>query len=143
MRTVGRAGHLYARRTLDYEDDTHRRGFKFMVQVTDSVGVRLRELVVISSEMEITILVTEVIVIMLTEMVMMINVIVMLIMKVLMKMNVISVMTMKMKMMMKIIIVFMMLVIIPVVMIEPINKVLTFFIDDISVIDNDTDIHYL
>lgn len=137
MRTVGRAGHLYARRTLDYEDDTHRRGFKFMVQVTDSVGVRQRELVVISFEMVITILITEVIVIMLTEMVMNINVIVMLITKVLMMMNVISVMTMKMKMMMKIIIIFMMLVIIPVVMIEPITtSVLTFFIDD------NTDIRY-
>ncbi|XP_071534244.1 putative neural-cadherin 2 [Panulirus ornatus] len=35
MRTAGYVGQLYALKTLDYEDDTHRRGFKFMVQVTD------------------------------------------------------------------------------------------------------------
>ncbi|XP_069982972.1 putative neural-cadherin 2 isoform X4 [Penaeus vannamei] len=35
IRSVGAAGQIYARRTLDYEDETHRRGFKFMVQVTD------------------------------------------------------------------------------------------------------------
>nr|XP_045604889.1 putative neural-cadherin 2 [Procambarus clarkii] len=31
----GGAGQLYATRTLDYEDETHRRGFRFLVQVTD------------------------------------------------------------------------------------------------------------
>ncbi|XP_063879939.1 putative neural-cadherin 2 isoform X2 [Scylla paramamosain] len=35
MRSVGAVGQLYATKTLDYENDTHRRGFKFMVQVTD------------------------------------------------------------------------------------------------------------
>ncbi|XP_047498496.1 putative neural-cadherin 2 [Penaeus chinensis] len=35
VRAEGAVGHLYARQTLDYEDDTHRRGFKFMIQVTD------------------------------------------------------------------------------------------------------------
>ncbi|XP_071536735.1 putative neural-cadherin 2 isoform X2 [Panulirus ornatus] len=35
MRSVGTVGQLYALQTLDYEVDTHRRGFKFMVQVTD------------------------------------------------------------------------------------------------------------
>ncbi|XP_066984935.1 putative neural-cadherin 2 [Macrobrachium rosenbergii] len=59
IRSTGASGQLYALRTLDYEDDTHRQGFKFMVQVTDQgeggwvdprhqdtawVGVRLRDL---------------------------------------------------------------------------------------------------
>ncbi|KAK4290981.1 hypothetical protein Pmani_036157, partial [Petrolisthes manimaculis] len=35
MRSVGTVGQLYATRSLDYENETHRRGFKFMVQVTD------------------------------------------------------------------------------------------------------------
>nr|XP_045586246.1 neural-cadherin-like [Procambarus clarkii] len=35
MRSVGMVGQLYATKTLDYENETHRRGFKFMVQVTD------------------------------------------------------------------------------------------------------------
>ncbi|XP_042879004.1 neural-cadherin-like, partial [Penaeus japonicus] len=35
IRSVGAAGQIYARKTLDFEDETHRRGFKFMVQVTD------------------------------------------------------------------------------------------------------------
>ncbi|XP_069945504.1 putative neural-cadherin 2 isoform X2 [Cherax quadricarinatus] len=35
MRSVGVMGQLYAIKTLDYENETHRRGFKFMVQVTD------------------------------------------------------------------------------------------------------------
>ncbi|XP_069157547.1 putative neural-cadherin 2 isoform X1 [Procambarus clarkii] len=35
VRTVGAEGQLFARQTLDYEDETHRRGFRFMVQVTD------------------------------------------------------------------------------------------------------------
>ncbi|XP_064095252.1 LOW QUALITY PROTEIN: putative neural-cadherin 2 [Macrobrachium nipponense] len=35
MRTQGTAGELYAIKTLDYEDPEHRRGFRFMVQVTD------------------------------------------------------------------------------------------------------------
>ncbi|XP_071534252.1 neural-cadherin-like [Panulirus ornatus] len=35
MRSVGATGQLYATRTLDFENETHRRGFKFMVQVTD------------------------------------------------------------------------------------------------------------
>ncbi|ROT70200.1 DN cadherin-like protein [Penaeus vannamei] len=35
LRTEGTVGHLYARQVLDFEDDTHRRGFKFMIQVTD------------------------------------------------------------------------------------------------------------
>nr|XP_045603729.1 putative neural-cadherin 2 isoform X2 [Procambarus clarkii]XP_045603730.1 putative neural-cadherin 2 isoform X2 [Procambarus clarkii] len=35
MRTEGTSGHLYAGRTLDYEDAAQRRGFRFMVQVTD------------------------------------------------------------------------------------------------------------
>ncbi|XP_068213121.1 putative neural-cadherin 2 [Palaemon carinicauda] len=35
VRSVGPLGHLYARQTLDFEDETHRRGFKFMIQVTD------------------------------------------------------------------------------------------------------------
>ncbi|XP_064098213.1 neural-cadherin-like [Macrobrachium nipponense] len=59
IRSTGASGQLYALRALDYEDDTHRQGFKFMVQVTDRgeggwvdprhqdtawVGVRLRDL---------------------------------------------------------------------------------------------------
>ncbi|XP_064116623.1 putative neural-cadherin 2 [Macrobrachium nipponense] len=59
IRSTGASGQLYALRTLDYEDDTHRQGFKFMVQVTDRgeggfvdprhqdtawVGVKLRDL---------------------------------------------------------------------------------------------------
>ncbi|XP_069978400.1 LOW QUALITY PROTEIN: neural-cadherin, partial [Penaeus vannamei] len=35
IRTVATCGELYAVKTLDYEDASHRRGFKFMVQVTD------------------------------------------------------------------------------------------------------------
>ncbi|CAL4064457.1 unnamed protein product, partial [Meganyctiphanes norvegica] len=35
MRSEGSAGLLYATQTLDYEDPNHRRGFRFMVQVTD------------------------------------------------------------------------------------------------------------
>ncbi|XP_066957970.1 putative neural-cadherin 2 isoform X2 [Macrobrachium rosenbergii] len=35
VRTHGTVGQLYANRTLDYEDPAHRRGFRFMVQVTD------------------------------------------------------------------------------------------------------------
>ncbi|KAG0718543.1 Neural-cadherin [Chionoecetes opilio] len=35
MRSVGAMGQLYAIKTLDYENETHRRGFKFMVEVTD------------------------------------------------------------------------------------------------------------
>ena len=38
VRTVGTAGHLHALRTLDYEDEAQRRGFRFMVQVTDRVS---------------------------------------------------------------------------------------------------------
>ena len=38
VRSVGAVGELYALQTLDYEDETHRRGFKFMVQVTDRVS---------------------------------------------------------------------------------------------------------
>ncbi|KAK7071826.1 hypothetical protein SK128_016922 [Halocaridina rubra] len=59
IRSSGASGQLYATKTLDYEDDTHRQGFKFMVQVTDRgekgwldprhldtawVGVQLRDL---------------------------------------------------------------------------------------------------
>lgn len=39
LRTAGGAGQLFARKTLDFEDETHRRGFRFMVQVTDRVSV--------------------------------------------------------------------------------------------------------
>ncbi|XP_050738703.1 putative neural-cadherin 2 isoform X2 [Eriocheir sinensis] len=35
LRSVGFAGHLFARRSLDYEQEAHRRGFRFRVQVTD------------------------------------------------------------------------------------------------------------
>ncbi|MPC21852.1 Neural-cadherin [Portunus trituberculatus] len=35
VRTVGAVGQLYATKPLDYEDETHRQGFKFTVQVTD------------------------------------------------------------------------------------------------------------
>ncbi|XP_045131274.1 putative neural-cadherin 2 isoform X2 [Portunus trituberculatus] len=35
MRTEGSAGQLYARETLDFEDPAQRRGFRFMIQVTD------------------------------------------------------------------------------------------------------------
>ncbi|ROT73963.1 Cj-cadherin [Penaeus vannamei] len=35
MRTVGNIGELYALQPLDFEDPAHRRGFRFMVQVTD------------------------------------------------------------------------------------------------------------
>ncbi|XP_068204753.1 protocadherin Fat 4-like [Palaemon carinicauda] len=59
IRSTGASGQLYALKKLDFEDDTHRQGFKFMVQVTDRgdggwvdprhqdtawVGVRLRDL---------------------------------------------------------------------------------------------------
>ncbi|MPC26466.1 putative neural-cadherin 2 [Portunus trituberculatus] len=35
VRSVGAAGQLFAVNGLDYELETHRRGFRFMVQVTD------------------------------------------------------------------------------------------------------------
>ncbi|XP_069945615.1 putative neural-cadherin 2 isoform X3 [Cherax quadricarinatus] len=35
LRAAGSTGQLYATKTLDYEDETHRRGFRFLVQVTD------------------------------------------------------------------------------------------------------------
>ncbi|XP_071513351.1 uncharacterized protein [Panulirus ornatus] len=35
MRTEGTVGQLFARQTLDFEDAAHRRGFRFMIQVTD------------------------------------------------------------------------------------------------------------
>ncbi|XP_050704354.1 putative neural-cadherin 2, partial [Eriocheir sinensis] len=35
VRTVGAVGQLYPVKTLDYENERHRQGFKFMVQVTD------------------------------------------------------------------------------------------------------------
>ncbi|CAL4133360.1 unnamed protein product, partial [Meganyctiphanes norvegica] len=35
VRSHGSVGELYAIKPLDYEDDAHRRGFRFMVQVTD------------------------------------------------------------------------------------------------------------
>ncbi|KAK8405089.1 hypothetical protein O3P69_001579 [Scylla paramamosain] len=35
MRSVGSAGQLFARKNLDYELESHRRGFRFQVQVTD------------------------------------------------------------------------------------------------------------
>lgn len=31
-------GHLYAVKTLDYENEAHRKGFRFLVQVTDRVS---------------------------------------------------------------------------------------------------------
>ena len=31
-------GRLYAAKTLDFENETHRRGFRFLVQVTDKVS---------------------------------------------------------------------------------------------------------
>lgn len=37
LRSVGFAGQLFARRSLDYELEAHRRGFRFRVQVTDQV----------------------------------------------------------------------------------------------------------
>ncbi|XP_042205076.1 uncharacterized protein LOC121854466 [Homarus americanus] len=39
MRTEGTAGHLVAIKTLDYEDQAQRQGFRFMVQVTDRVSL--------------------------------------------------------------------------------------------------------
>lgn len=42
MRTVGNIGELYALQPLDFEDPAHRRGFRFMVQVTDRVSCRGR-----------------------------------------------------------------------------------------------------
>ena len=39
VRTVGAVGQLYATKPLDYENETHRRGFRFTVQVTDGVSV--------------------------------------------------------------------------------------------------------
>ncbi|XP_064105899.1 putative neural-cadherin 2 isoform X2 [Macrobrachium nipponense] len=59
IRSSGASGQLYALQPLDYEDDIHRQGFRFMVQVTDRgqegwdnprhqdtawVGVRLKDL---------------------------------------------------------------------------------------------------
>lgn len=41
MRSVGFAGQLFARRSLDYEQEAHRRGFRFRVQVTDQVRLLL------------------------------------------------------------------------------------------------------
>ena len=38
IRSKGSVGELYALKTLDYEDAAHRRGFKFMIQVTDRVS---------------------------------------------------------------------------------------------------------
>ncbi|KAK7080331.1 Cadherin, partial [Halocaridina rubra] len=38
MRTSGNIGELYVKSPLDYEDPSHRRGFRFMVQVTDRVS---------------------------------------------------------------------------------------------------------
>ncbi|XP_066961725.1 neural-cadherin-like [Macrobrachium rosenbergii] len=35
IRSSGASGQLYALQKLDYEDEGHRRGFRFMVQVTD------------------------------------------------------------------------------------------------------------
>ncbi|KAK4295368.1 hypothetical protein Pmani_032058, partial [Petrolisthes manimaculis] len=35
VRTEGRVGQVYAKKTLDFEDPAQRRGFRFMVQVTD------------------------------------------------------------------------------------------------------------
>ena len=40
VRTVGKTGHVYARAPLDYEDPAQRRGFRFMLQVTDRVSSR-------------------------------------------------------------------------------------------------------
>ena len=37
IRTVDSVGELYAIRPLDYEDETHRKGFKFLVEITDKV----------------------------------------------------------------------------------------------------------
>lgn len=41
MRTQGIVGQLFACQTLDYEDAAQRRGFRFMVQVTDRVSCEL------------------------------------------------------------------------------------------------------
>ncbi|XP_064115232.1 putative neural-cadherin 2 [Macrobrachium nipponense] len=35
VRSFGTSGYLYALRNLDYEDEMQRKGFKFMIQVTD------------------------------------------------------------------------------------------------------------
>ncbi|XP_068212828.1 putative neural-cadherin 2 [Palaemon carinicauda] len=35
IRTSGNVGHLYASQTLDFEDERHRKGFRFLIQVTD------------------------------------------------------------------------------------------------------------
>ncbi|XP_071536341.1 putative neural-cadherin 2 isoform X3 [Panulirus ornatus] len=35
VRTEGSVGHLYARHGLDFENEEHRRGFRFLVEVTD------------------------------------------------------------------------------------------------------------
>ena len=43
LRTEGREGHVFVRSPLDYEDPQHRRGFTFMVQVTDRVSGKSRE----------------------------------------------------------------------------------------------------
>lgn len=43
MRTVGNIGELYALQPLDFEDPAHRRGFRFMVQVTDRVSCKGQE----------------------------------------------------------------------------------------------------
>ncbi len=38
MRTVGAVGQLYPTQVLDYENPTHRQGFRFMVQVAGQVS---------------------------------------------------------------------------------------------------------
>lgn len=37
IRTKNGVGELYAIKPLDYENELHRKGFKFQVQVTDRV----------------------------------------------------------------------------------------------------------
>ena len=32
-------GHIYATQTLDYENEQHRKGFNFKVQVSDEVSL--------------------------------------------------------------------------------------------------------
>lgn len=38
VRTEGAVGELFAHKTLDFEDPAQRRGFRFMIQVTDRVS---------------------------------------------------------------------------------------------------------
>ena len=47
IRTVGSVGEIFAKKTLDYEEETHRKGFKFLVQVTDKVSLH-SDLILIS-----------------------------------------------------------------------------------------------